>query len=61
MLKRGSTVLDAARDIHREFVSSLRFAKVWSSEHSKRSVKYDAQMVERSHHLEDGDILEPDI
>lgn len=58
VLKRGSTVLDAARAVHRDFVYSLKFAKVWSSEKSKHSVKYDGQMVERTHRLEDGDILE---
>jgi ribosome-interacting GTPase 1 len=58
VLKHGSTVLDAARAIHREFVHSLKFAKVWSSEKSLRSVKYDGQMVEHTHQLEDGDILE---
>jgi hypothetical protein len=58
VLKHGSTVMDAARAVHREFVHSLKFAKVWSSEQSRHSVKYDGQMVERTHQLEDGDILE---
>ena len=58
VLKHGSTVLDAARAVHREFVHSLKFAKIWSSEKSKRSIKHDGQMVERAHQLEDGDILE---
>jgi uncharacterized protein len=58
VLKRGSTVLDAARAVHREFVHSLKFARIWSSEQSKRSVQHDGQMVERTHQLEDGDILE---
>jgi len=58
VLKHGSTVLDAARAVHREFVYSLKFAKIWSSEKSRKSVKYDGQMVERTHQLEDGDILE---
>lgn len=58
VLKRGSTVLDAARAVHREFVHSLKFAKIWSSEKSRRSLKYEGQMVERTHQLEDGDILE---
>jgi ribosome-interacting GTPase 1 len=58
VLKRGSTVLDAARAVHREFVHSLKFAKIWSSEKSRHSVKYEGQMVERAHQLEDGDILE---
>ena len=58
VLKHGSTVLDAARAVHRDFVHTLKFAKIWSSEKSLRSVKYDGQMVERTHRLEDGDILE---
>jgi len=58
VLKRGSTVLDAARAVHRDFVQVLKFAKVWSSERSGRSVKFEGQMVERTHRLEDGDILE---
>lgn len=58
VLKHGSTVLDAARTVHRDFVHSLKFARVYSSEKSKRSVKFDGQMVERTHSLEDGDILE---
>ncbi len=57
-LKHGSTVLDAARAVHREFAHSLKFARIWSSEKSVRAVKYDGQMVERTHLLEDGDILE---
>ncbi len=58
VLKHGSTVLDAARAVHRDFVYDLKFAKVWSSEKSGRPVKFEGQMVERTHHLEDGDILE---
>ena len=58
VLKRGSTVLDVAQAVHRDFVHSLKFARVWSSERSKRSVKFEGQMVERTHRLEDGDILE---
>ncbi len=58
VLKQGSTVLDAARAVHRDFVHSLKFVRAWSSEKSKRSVKFDGQMVERTHKLEDGDILE---
>jgi uncharacterized protein len=57
-LKQGSTVMEVARAVHRDFVHTLKFAKVWSSEKSHRSIKFDGQMVERSHQLEDGDILE---
>jgi uncharacterized protein len=52
VLKNGSTVLDAARAVHREFAHSLKFARIWSTR------GYDGQMVERTHLLEDGDILE---
>ncbi len=58
VLKNGSTVLDLARAIHREFEHTLKFAKVWSSERPGCPAKYDGQMVERTHRLEDGDILE---
>ncbi|MBZ5534832.1 MAG: 50S ribosome-binding GTPase [Acidobacteriia bacterium] len=58
VLKIGSTVLDAARAVHRDFENTLKFARVWSSARSKSIVKFDGQMVERAHHLEDGDILE---
>jgi hypothetical protein len=58
VLKHGSTVLDAARAVHRDFVNTLKFARVWSSEKLQRSVKYNGQMVDRRHVLEDGDILE---
>jgi len=58
VLKAGCTVLDAARAVHRDFEYSLKFARVWSSHRSARTVKFDGQMVERHHCLEDGDILE---
>jgi small GTP-binding protein len=57
-LRRGCTVLDVARTVHRDFEYSLKFARVWSSHGSGRTVKFDGQMVERHHCLEDGDILE---
>jgi hypothetical protein len=58
VLRRGCTVLDVARAVHRDFEYSLKFARVWSSHRSTRTVKFDGQMVERHHCLEDGDILE---
>ncbi len=58
VLKRGSTVLDLARAVHREFVHSLKFAKIWSSQISKNPAKYEGRMVERTHLLEDGDVIE---
>ncbi len=58
VLKSGSTVIDLARAVHQDFVNSLKFAKIWTSDRSKGSVKFDGQLVERTHCLEDGDILE---
>jgi ribosome-interacting GTPase 1 len=58
VLNKGSSVLDVARMVHRDLVQTLRFARVWSSGKSGRTAKYDGQMVERTHTLEDGDILE---
>lgn len=58
VLKRGSTVLDAARAVHRDFVQTLKYARVWSGEASKIAPRHDGQMVERTYQLEDGDILE---
>ena len=52
IVKRGSTVLDVARKIHREFGDHMRSARVWGSG------KFDGQVVDRSHVVEDGDVLE---
>ena len=52
VVPRGSTVLDVAQRIHREFGHNLRHARVWGSG------KFDGQVVERDHIVEDGDVLE---
>lgn len=52
VVKRGSTVLDVARKIHREFGDHLKFARVWGSG------KFEGQVVERDHIVEDEDVLE---
>jgi len=52
IIKRGSTVLDVAQKIHREFGHNLKFAKIWGSG------KFDGQVVDRDHIVEDEDILE---
>jgi len=58
VMKNGSTVLDVARAVHRDFIHTLKYARVWSSPHSTAGAKYDGQMVERTYKLEDGDIVE---
>src|SRR5437773_2389121 len=52
VLKKGSTVLEAAAHIHKDFAERLKFAKIWGSE------RFEGQMVHRDHVLEEGDIVE---
>lgn len=52
IVRRGSTVLDVAQRIHREFGDNMKAARVWGSG------KFDGQVVDRDHVVEDGDILE---
>jgi ribosome-interacting GTPase 1 len=52
VLARGSTVMDLAREIHRDFAEGFRFARIWGSG------RFDGQSVERDHALEDGDVIE---
>jgi len=51
-LKKGSSVLDMARAVHKDFVEKLKYAKIWSKN------KYQGQMVNRDHILEDEDVIE---
>lgn len=52
VLKRGSTVADVARAIHRDFVERLKYARIWGAG------RFDGQLVHRDHVLQDGDIVE---
>ncbi|MGB8952886.1 MAG: GTPase [Candidatus Aminicenantales bacterium] len=52
VLRKGSTVMDMARAVHKDFALKLTYVRIWS-----RS-KYDGQMVNRDHVLEDEDVLE---
>lgn len=52
VLKRGETVLDAARHVHRDFAEHLKFARRY------RRGGLDGMMVDRHHAVEDEDILE---
>lgn len=51
-LKRGSTVEDLARAIHKEVSEGLKFARIWGEG------VYEGQTVQREHVLADGDIVE---
>ncbi|MFO0951266.1 MAG: GTPase [Isosphaeraceae bacterium] len=48
----GSTVLDLAREVHREFEHSLKFARVWGTG------VFEGQTVKRDHELHDADVVE---
>lgn len=52
ILKQGSTVLDFAAEVHKDFPRKLKSALVWGSS------KFDGQAVAREYVLEDGDIVE---
>ena len=51
-LPQGSTVLDLAELIHKDFVTNLKFACIWGS------AKFDGQKVQREYPLQDRDIVE---
>jgi len=52
VLPRGSTLLDAASNVHKDFAAKLKYARIWGSG------KHDGIMARRDHVLEDGDIIE---
>ncbi|HSW35985.1 MAG TPA: GTPase [Candidatus Limnocylindrales bacterium] len=52
ILKKGSTVLDFAAEVHRDFPQKLKSALVWGSS------RFEGQAVAREYILEDGDIVE---
>ena len=53
ILARGSTVRDLAGKIHKDFLKTLRYARLWGS-----SGRFEGQRVGEEHVLEDGDIVE---
>jgi ribosome-interacting GTPase 1 len=52
ILKRGSTLADAAQAVHKDFRAKMKYARIWGSG------KHDGVMAKRDHVLEDGDIIE---
>jgi hypothetical protein len=52
VLKKGSTIEDAAEAVHKDFRNKLKYALVWGSG------KFDGQKVRRDHVLEEGDVIE---
>jgi small GTP-binding protein len=52
IMRRGATIADVCRKLHRGMLESFRYAKVWG-----KSVKYQGQRVGLDHVLEDEDIV----
>lgn len=51
-MKKGSTILDFAESIHKDFVKRLKYAKLW------RRDELNGMMVSKDFELEDKDIVE---
>jgi uncharacterized protein len=52
ILKRGSRLIDLAAHVHHDFLAQLKYARLW------REGRYEGQMVNRDHVLEDKDVVE---
>jgi hypothetical protein len=52
ILKRGSRLIDLATHVHHDFLSQLKYARVWG--HGK----FEGQMVNRDYLLADKDVVE---
>jgi len=52
VVRRGSTVLDVAEKVHRDFAQNLKYAKIWGVG------KVDGIMVPRDFVIDEGDVLE---
>jgi ribosome-interacting GTPase 1 len=51
-LRRGHTIQDVARLVHKDVVASLKYARVWGTG------GFDGQHVGRDHQVADGDVVE---
>jgi ribosome-interacting GTPase 1 len=51
-MPRGSTVVEVAATVHKDFASHLKFARIWGTE------KYEGQMVQRDYVVQEGDVIE---
>jgi len=52
VIKKGTTVIEMARIVHRDFHDNLKFARVWGH------TKFEGQQVEKDFVLQDKDIIE---
>ena len=51
-LKRGSTVLDLCKEIHKDFLIQLKYARVWGA------ARFEGQKVQKEYILQDKDVVE---
>ena len=51
-LPRGSTVVDVAGAVHKDFAQKLKYARIWGAE------KYDGQLVPRDYVVQEEDVIE---
>jgi len=52
ILKRDSHLIDLAAHVHHDFLAQLKYARLW------REGRFEGQMVNRDHLLEDKDVVE---
>ncbi|MDP7282226.1 MAG: 50S ribosome-binding GTPase [Candidatus Undinarchaeales archaeon] len=52
IIKKGSTIEDVCKQLHKSFLKRFRYAEVWGP-----SAKFDAQKVHLKHKVKDGDVL----
>ena len=52
VIRRGTTVLELARMIHKDFAERLKFARVWGH------ARFEGQPVEKNYVLQDKDVVE---
>jgi len=52
ILHRGSTLLDFAMTVHKDFAERMKYARIWGAE------KFEGQRVNKDYVIADGDIIE---
>ena len=52
VLRRGSTIVEMAATIHKDFAQQLKFARVWGG------TKFSGQRVQRDYVVQEGDVIE---
>ena len=53
IMKKGITIRDFCKKLHKDFVSKFKFAKIWGP-----SAKFDGQVLHLNHKIKDKDVVE---